>query len=334
MILVTGAAGFIGFHLTMALLSKGDSVIGIDNLNDYYDPRLKRDRLDAIAKHPSAESFTFLKLDITDRQAMEELFSNYDFKVVVNLAAQAGVRYSLENPHIYIESNIVGFTNILEGCRNSGVDHLIYASSSSVYGANKKQPFSVQDCVDYPVSLYAATKKSNELMAHTYSHLFNIPVTGLRFFTVYGPYGRPDMAYYSFLNKILKGEPIDLYNNGKMERDFTYIDDVVEGICKVIKKIPKPQNEAQSNSKAAYQLYNIGNNKPESLASFIEAIEDSCGQKAIKNYKPMQLGDVPSTYANIDTFITDFNFKPKVSLRQGISLFVDWYNKYHNSRLF
>lgn len=331
MILITGAAGFIGFHLTMALLSQGDKVVGVDNLNDYYDPQLKLDRLKIISSHPKAESFTFMKLDIADRESMEALFSDFNFEVVVNLAAQAGVRYSLDNPHAYIDSNIVGFTNVLEGCRNYGVKHLVYASSSSVYGMNIKQPFSVTDRVDYPVSLYAATKKSNELMAHTYSHLFGIPVTGLRFFTVYGPYGRPDMAYYSFLTSIMSGEPIDVYNNGHMKRDFTYITDVVEGLLKVIKISPKAQSLETSNTAAPYQLYNIGNNNPESLNSFIEAIENSCGVKAVKNYKPMQLGDVPSTFADVDTLIADFDFKPEVELCEGISMFVDWFLQYHQT---
>ena len=289
-VLVTGAAGFIGFHLTLALLDRNDEVVGIDNLNDYYDPALKQLRLDEIAKHPKCSNFEFIKADISERAFMEQLFADNSFDVVVNLAAQAGVRYSLENPHAYVESNLVGFVNILEGCRHSKVKHLVYASSSSVYGMNVKQPFSTEDRVDYPISLYAATKKSNELMAHTYSHLYNIPTTGLRFFTVYGPYGRPDMAYYKFTKAILNGDPIDVYNNGVMKRDFTYIDDIIEGVVRVMDKTPTPIENKYSTAKPPYRIYNIGNNNPVTLRDFISAIEDACGDKAEKNLLPMQAG--------------------------------------------
>jgi len=281
-VLVTGAAGFIGFHLTLALLERGDEVVGVDNLNDYYDPQLKQDRLDVIGTHARADGFTFRKEDIADREAMSALFKSYPFDVVVNLAAQAGVRYSLENPNAYVDSNLVGFVNILEGCRDSGVGHLVYASSSSVYGMNVKQPFSVDDRVDHPISLYAATKKSNELMAHTYSHLFSLPTTGLRFFTVYGPYGRPDMAYYKFTKAILNGDPIDIYNYGDMKRDFTYVDDIIDGVVRVMDRVPSGQCSLVSNTEAKYKLYNIGNNNPVTLSAFIEAIESACGRLAKK----------------------------------------------------
>ena len=324
-VLVTGAAGFIGFHLTLALLERGDEVVGVDNLNDYYDPQLKQDRLDVIDNHARANSFTFLKEDIADRGAMTALFKDHVFDVVVNLAAQAGVRYSLENPNAYVDSNLVGFVNILEGCRHSKVGHFVYASSSSVYGMNVKQPFSVEDRVDHPISLYAATKKSNELMAHTYSHLFNIPTTGLRFFTVYGPYGRPDMAYYKFTKAIINGDPIDVYNNGDMKRDFTYIDDIVAGVVRVMDRVPSGQSSKISGAEAPYKLYNIGNNNPVTLASFIAAIEESCGRSAIKNYLPMQPGDVPVTFADVDELIDEVGFKPETSIRNGLRKFVDWY---------
>ena len=326
-VLVTGAAGFIGFHLTLALLERGDDVVGVDNLNDYYDPQLKQDRLDVIGTHVRVDAFTFLKEDIADRDAMAKLFKDHAFDVVVNLAAQAGVRYSLENPNAYVDSNLVGFVNILEGCRHSKVDHLVYASSSSVYGMNVKQPFSVEDRVDHPISLYAATKKSNELMAHTYSHLFNIPTTGLRFFTVYGPYGRPDMAYYKFTKAIMSGEPIDVYNNGEMKRDFTYIDDIIAGVVRVLDRIPSAEASTISGAEAPYKLYNIGNNNPVTLGSFIQAIEESCGRKALKNFLPMQPGDVPVTFANIDELIDEVGYKPATSMRDGIKKFVDWYLK-------
>jgi len=324
-VLVTGAAGFIGFHLTLALLERGDEVVGVDSLNDYYDPQLKQDRLDVIGTHARADAFTFLKEDIADRDAMAALFTDYSFDVVVNLAAQAGVRYSLENPNDYVDSNLVGFVNILEGCRHSNVGHLVYASSSSVYGMNVKQPFSVEDRVDHPISLYAATKKSNELMAHTYSHLFNIPTTGLRFFTVYGPFGRPDMAYYKFTKAIMNGDPIDVYNNGDMKRDFTYIDDIIVGVIRIMDRIPSSADNTISGAQAPYKLYNIGNNQPVTLGSFIEAIEQSCGRKAVKNYLPMQLGDVPTTFANVDELIDDVGFKPETAIRDGLTRFVNWY---------
>ena len=324
-VLVTGAAGFIGFHLTLALLERGDEVVGVDNLNDYYDPQLKQDRLDVIDSHARSDAFTFLKEDIADREAMSALFKGYSFDIVVNLAAQAGVRYSLENPSAYVDSNLVGFVNILEGCRHSKVSHLVYASSSSVYGMNEKQPFSVDDRVDHPISLYAATKKSNELMAHTYSHLFNLPTTGLRFFTVYGPYGRPDMAYYKFTKAILNGDPIDVYNNGDMQRDFTYIDDIIAGVVRVMDRVPSVQSSKVSGAEAPYKLYNIGNNNPVTLGSFIEAIEDNCARKALKNYLPMQPGDVPVTFADVDELIDEVGYKPETAVRDGMCKFVHWY---------
>lgn len=324
-VLVTGAAGFIGFHLTLALLDRGMEVIAVDNLNNYYDPTLKRRRLDEISKHPRSCNFEFIKADIADRKVIDQLFFEHSFDTVVNLAAQAGVRYSLENPHAYVDSNLTGFINILEGCRQSKVGHLVYASSSSVYGMNVKQPFSANDRVDYPISLYAATKKSNELMAHAYSHLYNIPTTGLRFFTVYGPYGRPDMAYYKFTKAILNGDSIDVYNNGEMKRDFTYIDDIVEGIVRVMNKIPTPHENKYSAAKPPYRIYNIGNNNPVTLREFISAIEDGCGLKANENHLPMQPGDVPVTFADIDDLITDIQFSPSTSIRDGIEKFVGWF---------
>lgn len=407
-ILVTGAAGFIGYHLIQALLKKGDQVVGIDNLNDYYDPQLKIDRLKALGIQVSPPlmggdqgegeltghlkvtachseqseesqtseqaSFQFIKLDLANRQGIEQLFAENRFDIVVNLGAQAGVRYSIENPHAYVDSNLVGFVNILEGCRQSQVKHLVYASSSSVYGMNIKQPFSTEDRVDYPISLYAATKKSNELMAHTYSHLYGIPTTGLRFFTVYGPMGRPDMAYFSFTKKILAGETIDVFNNGEMQRDFTYIDDIVEGITRVMQKPPVIPNEVEgsqadeqdsglradfvsspseqanchserseesqtgkelprlqkiTNAQAPYKVYNIGNNQPVTLRRFITAIENACGKKAKENLLPMQPGDVPITYADVDELIADTGFKPETSIEEGIGKFVDWYKGYY-----
>ena len=326
-VLVTGAAGFIGFHLTLALLERDDKVVGIDNLNDYYDPALKQLRLNEIAKHSKCSNFEFIKADISDKVFMEQLFSDNSFDVVVNLAAQAGVRYSLENPHAYVESNLVGFVNILEGCRHSKVKHLVYASSSSVYGMNVKQPFSTDDQVDYPISLYAATKKSNELMAHTYSHLYNIATTGLRFFTVYGPYGRPDMAYYKFTKAILNGDPIDVYNNGVMKRDFTYIDDIVEGVVRVMDKTPPPNVNKYSTAKPPYRIYNIGNNNPVTLKDFISTIEEACGVKANKNLLPMQPGDVPVTYAQVDKLINDVGFKPSTNIEFGLNKFVNWFKR-------
>lgn len=328
-ILVTGGAGFIGFCLTKALLSRGDSVIGIDNMNDYYDTKLKYDRLHILEKHQSSNNYQFINLDLSDRSGIEKLFEDNLFDIVVNLGAQAGVRYSIDNPHAYVESNLVGFVNILEGCRHGNVKHLVYASSSSVYGMNVKQPFSTQDTVDYPISLYAATKKSNELMAHTYSHLYNIPTTGLRFFTVYGPMGRPDMAYFKFTKAILEGETIDVYNKGEMKRDFTYIDDIVEGITRVMNKTPKVQNSEISSAKAPYKIYNIGNNEPVTLRRFITALETACGKKAKENLLPMQAGDVPITFADVNELIADTGFKPSTSIEEGLANFVEWYKSYY-----
>ena len=328
-ILVTGAAGFIGFHLIKALLKQDCFIVGIDNLNAYYDVNLKKDRLKILSECSTEDTFKFIKLDLADRTAMASLFADYGFDIVVNLGAQAGVRYSIEKPHEYVDSNLVGFVNILEGCRHAKVKHLVYASSSSVYGMNIKQPFSTKDRVDFPISLYAATKKSNELMAHTYSHLYNIPTTGLRFFTVYGPYGRPDMAYFSFTKKILAGEQIDVYNNGEMQRDFTYIDDIVEGIIRVIDKVPAIQQSVATTATAPYQIYNIGNNQPVTLRRFITAIEEACGKKAKENLLPMQPGDVPATYADIDELINDIDFIPKTSIEDGIAKFVEWYKAYY-----
>ncbi|MGP5174109.1 MULTISPECIES: NAD-dependent epimerase [Psychrobacter] len=328
-ILVTGAAGFIGFHLIRALLSDNHFIVGIDNLNAYYEVALKKDRLKILSEYSNKDSFRFITLDLADREAMVHLFAEHSFDIVINLGAQAGVRYSIEKPHEYIDSNVVGFLNVLEGCRHTQVKHLVYASSSSVYGMNIKQPFSTGDRVDYPISLYAATKKSNELMAHTYSHLYNIPTTGLRFFTVYGPYGRPDMAYFSFTKKILAGEQIDVYNNGEMQRDFTYIDDIVEGITRIIDKIPEPQQSFATTAIAPYQIYNIGNNQPVTLRRFITAIESACGKKAKENLLPMQPGDVPATYADIDELTADIGFRPETSIEDGILKFVNWYRAYY-----
>tara|TARA_B100000795_G_C22785602_1_gene434452 strand:- start:1141 stop:2148 length:1008 start_codon:yes stop_codon:yes gene_type:complete len=324
-ILVTGAAGFIGFHLVQSLLDRGDKVIGIDNLNDYYDPDLKKLRLSEIDKNENSSNFLFIQTDISDRDSMDEIFYNHKFDIVFNLAAQAGVRYSLENPYAYVDSNLTGFVNILEGCRNSKVKHLLYASSSSVYGMNTKQPFSTTDRVDHPISLYAATKKSNELMAHSYSHLYNLPTTGLRFFTVYGPFGRPDMAYFKFTKAILNNETIDVYNNGEMKRDFTYIDDIIKGLLKTMESIPLPQSSKDSTASAPYKIYNIGNNKPVTLERFINAIEQSLGKSAKKRFLPMQPGDVPTTFADIDELISDHDFHPSTSIEEGINKFVDWY---------
>lgn len=330
-ILITGAAGFIGAHLTKQLTSKGYQTVGLDNINDYYDPQLKRDRMAALAE---GERFIHENCDIADRNGVQELFSRYEFDVVVNLAAQAGVRYSLENPHSYVDTNLVGFVNILEGCRHTGVKHLVYASSSSVYGANTYMPFSVHDNVDHPVSLYAASKKANELMAHTYSHLYNLPTTGLRFFTVYGPWGRPDMALFLFTKAILAGKPIDVFNHGNMERDFTYIDDIVEGVVRVIDRIPTGDPTWSSDapdpasSYCPYKVYNIGNNNKEKLLRYIEVLEDCLGLKAEKNLLPMQLGDVPATYANVDDLVGDLDYKPNTTLEYGIARFVEWYRDY------
>ena len=330
--LITGAAGFIGFHLSMRLIEQGKSVVGIDNLNEYYDVNLKKTRLRKLEENPE---FSFFKLDLVDRKVIEKLFSENKFDYVVNLAAQAGVRYSLTNPHAYVDSNIVGFLNILEGCRHNDVKHLVYASSSSVYGANTKMPFSVHHNVDHPVSLYAATKKSNELMAHTYSSLYKLPCTGLRFFTVYGPYGRPDMAPFLFTRAILKNKPIDVFNHGKMKRDFTYIDDIVEGVVRLIHKVPGPDKcwngdaPDSATSYAPYRIYNIGNNNPVELMKFIGVLEDCLGRKAEKNLLPIQPGDVPATYADVDDLVSDVGFKPSTSIEEGIKKFVEWYLEYY-----
>ncbi len=330
--LVTGAAGFIGFHLSRRLLERGDSVIGIDNLNAYYDVNLKKARLCKLEEIPG---FTFHKLDLVDREGVNRLFAENNFDYVVNMAAQAGVRYSLVNPHAYIDCNIVGFLNILEGCRHNDIKHLVYASSSSVYGANTNMPFSVHHNVDHPVSLYAATKKSNELMAHTYSSLYKLPCTGLRFFTVYGPLGRPDMALFLFTRAILENKPIDVYNHGRMKRDFTYIDDIVEGVIRVSDKVPEPNpgwngdKPDSATSYAPYKLYNIGNNNPVELMKFIEVLEDCVGKQADKNLLPIQPGDVPETYADVDDLVNDVGFKPATSIEEGINKFVEWYNEYY-----
>jgi UDP-glucuronate 4-epimerase len=325
-ILVTGAAGFIGFHYVRALCAAGHNVYGIDNLNDYYDPMLKHARLHELS---SLRNFSFDALDLADRSGMEAYFARVKPEIVVNLGAQAGVRYSLQNPHAYIDSNVVAFTNILEGCRHNGVAHLIYASSSSVYGANTVVPFTENQNVDHPVSLYAATKKANELMAHTYAHLYGLPCTGLRFFTVYGPWGRPDMAYYSFTDKILRGEPIEVFNHGDMMRDFTYIDDIVESMVRLIGHKPAPQSVEGVSSAAPYALYNIGNNAPEKLMDFIAILEDALGRKAEIVMKPMQAGDVQATYADTDLLQNAIGFKPSTPLTEGLAQFVDWYRKYN-----
>ncbi|MDP1681580.1 MAG: NAD-dependent epimerase [Burkholderiales bacterium] len=334
-VLVTGAAGFIGMHTALRLLARGDEVVGIDTLNDYYEVALKEARLKQVQTHPD---FRFIKLNMADRPAMEKLFSDEKFQGVINLAAQPGVRYSLLNPHAYIESNIVGFMNILEGCRHNKVAHLVYASSSSVYGANTKMPFSEHDNVDHPVSLYAATKKSGEMMAHTYSHLYGLPTTGLRFFTVYGPWGRPDMSPSLFTSAIMQGRPIDVFNEGKMMRDFTYIDDIVEGVVRVL-DIPATADPAFDNdhpdpatSYAPFRIYNIGNHEPVALMTFIETIETACGKKAEKNMLPMQPGDVRATYANIDALRDAVGFTPSTPLAVGIGKFVDWYKAYYGAQ--
>ncbi len=324
-VLVTGAAGFIGFFLCRRLLDEGYTVVGIDNLNDYYDVKLKKDRLDQLKPCPL---FTFIHMDIADRKAMESLFRDHTFDRVVHLAAQAGVRYSIQNPHAYGDSNLTGFLHVLEGCRHSHTPHLVFASSSSVYGCNKKIPFSTGDNVDYPVSFYAATKKANELMAHSYAHLYRIPVTGLRFFTVIGPWGRPDMAYFLFTRAILEGKPIDVFNHGRMKRDFTCIDDIVEGVFRVMNRIPQAGSESGQTT-APYKIYNIGNNNPVELGHFIECIEKALGTKALKNMLPMQPGDVPATYADIDDLMTDVGFKPAISIDQAVEQFVAWYKDYY-----
>jgi len=330
--LITGSAGFIGFHLSQKLLTQGYSVVGLDNLNDYYDVTLKESRLRVLQKD---SEFTFVRGSLHDRSCVEKIFSDFKFDYVVNLAAQAGLRYSIQNPHAYIESNVHGFLNVLEGCRHHRPAHLIYASSSSVYGANKQMPFSVHQNVDHPISLYAATKKSNELMAHTYSVLYKIPTTGLRFFNVYGPYGRPDMALFIFTKSILEGKPIDVFNHGKMRRDFTYVDDIVEGISRLIPKVAEgnPQWDAlhpdPATSFAPYRLYNIGNTKPVELMYYIEILEQKLGKKAIKNFLPMQDGEVTETYSNVDDLIKDVGFKPSTPIEVGIGKFVDWYLDYY-----
>lgn len=324
-ILITGVAGFIGYHLAQRLLSEGNEVYGIDNLNSYYSVTLKQDRLEQLLPKPR---FTFDYLDISDRSLVADLFEQNEFDYVIHLAAQAGVRYSLQNPHAYVDSNLVGFTNILEGCRHSSIKHLVFASSSSVYGANKKVPFAVTDNVDNPVSLYAATKKANELMAHAYSHLYQIPMTGLRFFTVYGPWGRPDMAYFKFVRAIAEDKPIDVYNFGKMSRDFTYIDDIVEGMVRIMPKVSQ-----FSSQEVPYKIYNIGNNNPVELEEFITTIETIMGKSAQKNFLPMQPGDVVSTYADVDELIADAGFKPTTSITQGLEKFIDWYQAYYGISL-
>lgn len=334
-ILITGAAGFIGFNLSKKLLKLNYSVIGIDNLNDYYEVSLKENRLKEIRD----TNFSLHQIDLKDREALNKTFETEKPNVVINLAAQAGVRYSLENPHAYIDSNIVGFMNILEACRHNDVQQLIYASSSSVYGANTSLPFSTSDNIDHPLSLYAATKKANELMAHTYSSLYNIPTTGLRFFTVYGPWGRPDMALFKFTKNIIEGKPIDVYNNGDMMRDFTFVDDIVEAISRLVEKKAEKNPEWSgetpdpSSSYAPYKVYNIGNNSPVNLMEFIEAIEEKVGKKAIKNFMPLQAGDVPATYANVEDLYRDIEFRPETSIKDGVGKFVDWYIDYYKVQL-
>ena len=330
-ILVTGAAGFIGMHTSEVLLARGDEVVGIDNLNDYYDPTLKEARLARLV--PNA-NFRFVKLDVADRSGMARLFAAEKFDRVIHLAAQAGVRYSLENPHAYVDSNLVGFMNILEGCRHNQVEHLVYASSSSVYGGNTLMPFSEHHSVDHPISMYAATKKANELMAHTYSHLFGLPTTGLRFFTVYGPWGRPDMALFLFTKAILEGRPIDVFNHGRMRRDFTYIDDIVQGVVRTMDRIAEcdpgfdPDRPEPGRSKAPFRVFNIGNHNPVELMAFIEAIEDALGQTAEKNFLPMQDGDVPATYADTAELRQWTDFQPATPVKQGVARFIDWYRGY------
>jgi len=332
-VLVTGAAGFIGFHLSRQLSARGDTVLGLDNLNDYYDVRLKTDRLAQLEGQPG---FRFRKLDLADREAAARLFEEERFQHVVHLAAQAGVRYSLTNPHAYVDSNLVAFANVLEGCRHHGVQHLVYASSSSVYGANTRMPFSIHHNVDHPVSLYAATKKANELMAHTYSHLYRLPTTGLRFFTVYGPWGRPDMALYLFTKAIVEGRPIDVFNHGRMRRDFTYIDDIVEGVIRTMDRVPQPNPQWSGDdpdpptSNAPYRIYNIGNNQPVELLHLISTLEECLGKEATKNMLPMQPGDVPETYADVDDLTRDVGFKPSTPIEEGVAKFVEWYRSYHD----
>ncbi len=331
-ILLTGAAGFIGMTTTLRLLARGNHVVGLDNLNNYYDVQLKRDRLARLTSHPN---FRFVQLDVADRPGMESLFAQERFERVIHLAAQAGVRYSLQNPHAYIDSNIVGFMNVLEGCRHAKVQHLVYASSSSVYGGNTKMPFSEHDSVDHPVSMYAATKKANELMAHTYSHLFGLPTTGLRFFTVYGPWGRPDMALFLFTKAILEGRPIDVFNHGQMRRDFTFVDDIVEGVIRVVDRTAAPNPDFLSDtpdpgtSNAPFRVFNIGNHNPVPLMDFIGCIEDALGRKAQKNLLPLQDGDVPATYADVDALTQWTSFAPATDIAIGIGRFVSWYREYY-----
>lgn len=330
--LVTGAAGFIGMHVTEKLLARGETVIGLDNLNPYYQVSLKRDRLQRLASH---SRFRFVQADLADRVAIEQLFEETAFGTVINLAAQAGVRYSLTNPHAYVESNLIGFVNLLEACRHNKIEHLVYASSSSVYGGNTKLPFSIHDPVDHPVSLYAATKKANELMAHTYSHLYDLPTTGLRFFTVYGPWGRPDMALWLFTDAILAGRPIQVFNHGQMRRDFTYIDDIVEGVIRVADRIPQRSAATEDlsldsgTSSAPYRLYNIGNNEPVELLHLIEVLESELGQTAKRELLPMQPGDVAATYADVDALVADTGFHPSTPIETGVRRFVEWYREYH-----
>jgi UDP-glucuronate 4-epimerase len=331
-VLITGSAGFIGSTLALRLLDRGDEVVGIDNLNDYYDVELKKARLARVARYPG---FTDLRIDLEDRAAVEAAFATHRPQRVVNLAAQAGVRYSIENPMAYVDTNLLGFGNVLEGCRHNGVEHLVYASSSSVYGANTNMPFSVHDNVDHPLSLYAASKKANELMAHTYSHLYGIPATGLRFFTVYGPWGRPDMALFKFTRALLAGEPIDVFNFGRHRRDFTYIDDIVEGVIRVLDRVAEPNplwtgdNPDSASSKAPYRLYNIGNNDPVELLYYIEVLEQCLGKKAEMNLLPLQPGDVPDTYADVEDLIRDTGYKPDTPVSVGVARFVDWYRGYY-----
>jgi UDP-glucuronate 4-epimerase len=332
-ILVTGAAGFIGYHLADRLLARGDEVLGLDNLNDYYDVSLKQARLARLENRPG---FRFIKADLADAAALEALFASAGIDRVVNLAAQAGVRYSLSNPQAYVQSNLVGFVNLLEACRHHAIRHLVFASSSSVYGANTKLPFSVHDNVNHPISLYAASKKANELMAHTYSHLFRLPCTGLRFFTVYGPWGRPDMAYFKFTQAILAGQPIEVYNHGRMRRDFTYIDDIVEGVVRTLDRIPEPNPQwsgdhpDSGSSNAPYRLYNIGNHSPVELEHFIDVLEQALGRKAVRKHMPMQPGDVEATYADVEDLARDAGFRPATPIGQGIRRFVGWYRDYYS----
>jgi UDP-glucuronate 4-epimerase len=331
-VLLTGCAGFIGFHVAERLLADGHDVVGLDNLSDYYDPTLKQARLDRLTPHTA---FTFERVDVSDRALMADVFRRHRPARVVHLAAQAGVRYSLQNPHAYVDANLVGFVNVLEGCRHHGVEHLVYASSSSVYGANTRLPFSVHDNVDHPLSLYAATKKANELMAHTYAHLYGLPSTGLRFFTVYGPWGRPDMALFLFTKAILEDRPIDVFNEGRMQRDFTYVDDVVEGVVRILAKSPAPDptwsgdRPDPGTSRAPYRIYNIGNDRPVELLRYIEVLERCLGKRARMNLLPMQPGDVPATRADVDDLAREFGYRPRTTVDEGVARFVEWYRAYY-----